>query len=187
MKGFIITLVIGLAFLTCYGQSKKELAAAKVKSSTEWTTKKENGQTTSYKSVYQEYDKNGNTTLNIEYDDAGNETLKQVVVYDKFKRKTSETVYDASKGKTTRTSYIYDSFNNVKEEMEFNGDKLVRRTEFTRNQNGDKTSETTYDGSGNLQKKVTYTYDGKKMKTGRTTVNTLKNTETVKKWVYTYF
>jgi len=186
MKYRIILLLAIFASLNTFGQSKKELSAARVKSVTEYTTKKEDGKTTSYKSLYEEYDKLGTTVLSIEYDEAGNETHKEVTVYDKFKRITSETVYDASKGKTVRNSYIYDAFNNVKEEMEYNGDKLVKKTAYTYNADGNKTSETTTDGSGNLLKKATYSYDTKKLKTGRTTINPSKDSETVKKWVYTF-
>ena len=140
MKYLIILFIFCLTFSQSFGQSKKELSSAKVKSSTEWTTKKEDGKASSYKSLYEEYDKSGNTTLSVEYDEAGNETHKEVVVYDKFKRVTSETVYDASKEKTVRKSYIYDAFNNVKEEMEYNGDKLVKKTVYTYNADGSKTS-----------------------------------------------
>jgi len=187
MKYLVLLFIFCLTFSQSYGQSKKELSSAKVKSSTEWSTKKEDGKTTNYKSLYEEYDKNGNTTLSIEYDEAGNQIHKEVVVYDKFKRVTSETVFDASKEKTVRKSYIYDAFNNVKEEMEYNGDKLIKKVVNTYNADGNKTSESTFDGLGELLKKVTFSYDAKKLKSGKTTTNPAKGTETVKKWTYTFF
>ncbi|HNX43965.1 MAG TPA: hypothetical protein PLJ84_03250 [Bacteroidales bacterium] len=187
MKFPAIIVLTCLCMVQGYGQSKKELTAARAKSSTEWTAKKEDGKTVSYKSLYEEYDKNGNTTLHIEYDEGGTILLKEITVFDKYKRISSETVYEAAKGKTIMTTYLYDAFNNVTEEKEFSGDKLIKKTVCSYNSKGQKNSEITYDGSGDVLKKSTYTYDSKNLKTGRSTVNTAKQTETTKKWVYTYF
>lgn len=189
MKQLLIILLLFYCFtLPGRSQSKKELASGKVKSSTEWTTKTRDGKTVTYKSVYEEYDKKGYTILKMEYDEDGTLARKETTAYDKFQRVISETMYNAEKKTSGKKTYTYDAFNNKTKELEYDGnDRLLKKTAITYNKDGNKTLETTSDESGKVLKKVIYSYNSKKLKTSKQTVNSIKESESSKKWEYSYF
>lgn len=138
-----------------FSQSKKEVKENKIKSTTENVTAVENGKETAYKESYIAFDKNGNITEQTEYNKDGTVKSKLTMKYDNFKNKT--------------------------EELEYEGNILKQKRQFSYNNNGDKTVELTLDGSGKLLKKETYTYNKQGLRTEKkiyNSSNTLIETHT---------
>jgi YD repeat-containing protein len=184
----ILTICLMLVTEHARSQSKKELSAARVKSSTEYSTKTENGKTITYKSAYEEYDKKGYPILKAQYDEAGNLEEKENYTYDKFQRVVMKTIVDVKNNTTERKTYTYNAYDKVSTESEYAADgKLLKKTAYTYNADGNPILETTTDASNKVVKKVTYTYNNKKLKTGKHTQNINKNTEALKKWEYTFY
>lgn len=189
MKQLFIIFAICYCFvLPATSQSKKEISAAKAKTLTEWNTKTKDGNSMAYKSLYEEYDRKGNTTLKVEYEEDGSLIRKETSEFDKFDRLVAEILYDGEKKSTVKKTYKYDAFDNKTEEAEVGADnKLIRKTTFSYNKDGNKTFETTSDANGKVLKKTTFTYNAKKLKATKTTVNNQKDSETTRKWEYTHY
>ena len=174
--------------LSVSAQSKKERKKDKIKSTTEFATTFINGVSTTYKSSYEEYTKNGKVLMKIEYSPEGTILSKETAKYDEFGNKTEETKYDAAKMKNVRKTYKYDAFKDKTEEVEYSPSGTVeRKTAFTYNSNGEKTSEVITDAAGTIVKKMVYTYNPKKLKVNRQTFNTTNALEEEKKWEYEYY
>lgn len=187
MKKTFFTLLLFIAVLAVNAQSKKEIKANKLKSTTVWQADNSSGTTVTYKDTYEEYDKEGHTTLHVEYKSDGTITKKQTAVYDSYGNKTEDTDFDLKDNKNTKTTYKYNANNDKTEEVEYNGSgAVVKKTVFTYNANGDKTGELITDASGNILKKIVFTYDSKGLKETKQTFNAANILESVKKYVYEY-
>ena len=185
----IVLLLSCLAIITAAPcQSKKERKKNKVKSTTEYVTVAENGQTITYKSQYEEFDRDGHSIQMIEYSENGAILHKETTKYDSFKNKVEETSFDAAKKKTSRKTYKYNALGDMTEEVEYNtAGAVTKKTLFAYSTDGNKSSETVYDGAGAMQKKMSYSYNAKNLKTERKSFNSANVLETVKKWEYEYF
>ena len=69
--------------------------------------------------------------------------------------------------------------------MDSNG-KLLKKTVYSYNKNGDKSAEVLMDASGKVLKKSIYTYDGKGLKADKKTYNSDNVLESSKKYVYEF-
>jgi hypothetical protein len=184
-----------LIFATCLimavsssGQTKKERKKNKIKSTTDWEIVYENGKANTYKSVYEEFDRNGHSTMKIEYGPDGTIQTKLTAKYDNYQNKIEETEFDASKKKNIRRAYKYNAFKDKTEESEYNSSGvLIKKTTFTFNADGNKTSETVMDATGIVLKKTTYTYNPKKLRSGKLTISNSNVPESGKKWEYEYY
>lgn len=157
----IVLLFLILAFsYAASAQSKKEVKTYKIKSTTVWKADNKNGETITNKDTYEEFDKDGQTILMIEYKADGTIKTKKTTKYNADGDETEECEYDAS-GLTQKTVFIY-------------------------NANGDKTSEVITDASGNTVEKIIYTYDAKGLKETKQTYNAANILESVKKYIYEY-
>jgi hypothetical protein len=177
-----------LIVISSWGQKKKEVKKNKIKSTTDWEIVYENGKANTYKSAYEEFDKNGNSTMKIEYGPDGAVLTKVTAKYDGFQNRIEETEFDVSKKKNIRKTSKYNAFKDKTEESEYNSSGvLLKKTVFTYNTDGDKTSEIIMDSSGTVLKKTTYTYNPKKLRSGKQTINSSNLPETGKKWEYVYY
>jgi hypothetical protein len=188
MKKIILILACTAIVAAAPCQSKKERKKNKIKSTTEFVTTAENGKTGTYKSQYEEFDKEGHSILMIEYSETGAVLHKETAKYDSYKNKTEETSFDAAKKKNTRKTYKYNALQDMTEEVEYNpAGAVIKKTVFAYAADGNKSSETVYDGSGTLLKKIIYSYNSKDLKSERKTFNSANILETVKKWEYEYY
>lgn len=144
--------------IVLFAQSKKEVKENKIKSTLESVTIIENGKETTYKDTYTEFDKNGNIIAQTEYNRDG--TIKRKV--------TSK----------------YDSFKNKTEELEYEGNHLVRKRLFSYNGNGEKTLQVTYDGSGKLLKKEVFIYNNKGLRSEKKIYDATNNLIETHKYIY---
>jgi hypothetical protein len=183
---FLALFIFSLLAAPC--QSKKEIKKYKIRSTTEWETINGNGDLLTYKSTYEEFDKNGRSTLRVEYGTDKSILHKESAVYDVYGNKTEETEYDATKKKNVRRTMKYNALKDKTEEIEYNeSGGIMKKTAFSYDASGNKTSEIVTDNSGNVMKKMTYTYNSKNLKTGRQMFIKSVVPESVKKWDYVYY
>ncbi len=113
----------------------------------------------SYKSAYIEYDKNGNETRFISYDEAGSEVSKSETEYDENGKKVKVTDYDTY----SDTVYMvteYDGNGNTLLYTYFNSDgSKASHGECAYDGKGNKISEASYYGDGSLFYKYEYSFD----------------------------
>ena len=186
-RTMIFTVCLIMAISTA-GQSMKEIKKNKIKSTTDWEIVYENGKAGTYKSSYEEFDRNGRSTLKVTYSPEGAILIKTAAKYDNYGNKTEETEFDAAKKKNIRRTYKYNSFKDKTEESEYNSSGvLLTKTLYTYNADGNKVSEILTDASGTVLKKTTYTYSPKKLKTAKQTVRNSNIPESGKKWEYEYY
>ena len=158
-KKFICVIAVFLSsVIGVFSQSKKEVKDNNIKSTTENITATEGGKEINYKDSYIAYDKNGNITEQTEYNKDGSVKNKLTMKYDSFKNKT--------------------------EELEYEGNNLKQKRQFSYNSNGDKTVELTLDVAGKLLKKEMYTYNNKGLRTEKKVYNSTN--ALVETHVYTY-
>ena len=158
MKNLTILLFIFIPLFS-FSQSKAEIKANKIHSSTVHKTEQKDGQTISYKESYEEYDKNGNTILKIEYTKSGDIKKKQTYKFDKFGNEIERTDFDRKSGQTVKKTIKYDP-------------------------NGEKSEETSYDSEGNLIEKVTYKVDSKGLRLEAKEYNAKGELKWVKKYTH---
>lgn len=157
---FLIILLLSVATLTVNGQSKKRIREHKVMSETVYTTKTVNGKEVQVKDSYEEYDKNGNVILKIEYNKEGAVKKTEKYKYNANKDKIEEIVYDAT-------------------------GKLKSHFTFVYNSSGERIGEIEYDAAGKIIKQSITTYDSKGFKVEKRTYDGDKKLISVKKYIYT--
>jgi hypothetical protein len=153
-------------------QSKKQIKELKIKSMTEMTTVYRDGkEAATYKSEYKTFDKEGNTTLEIQYNENGTIKKKTSTVYT-GKGKSEEVVEDNTSNsdnadkKYKKTTWKYNSNGDKVEEIEYDAaGNITKKTTIVYGKNGDKLIEIEYDGSGRLLKKISYGYDSRGLRT----------------------
>ena len=139
-----------------FSQSKKEIKEYQIKSTTEIVSEK--GVTAPHKDSYTAFDKNGNITEFTEFNKDGTVKTKQTVKYNSFKNKT--------------------------EEVDYEGNSIVRKRTYSYNADGEKEVELTYDGKGKIIKKEIFKYNNKGLRSEKKVYdasNTLLETH-----LYTY-
>lgn len=173
MKTFAIACGCMLAGVSLFAQSKKEIKAYKIKSTTETVTSFETGKEVTWKAEYDAYDKDGNTTEQTTWFTDGSVNRKELNKFNSKGDKVEEIVID-NKAKVNTPDD--DKYKHVANKYNANGDKIeetyfdekgvqIKKTVTTYNSKGDKTQELTTDAAGKQLKKITYTYDGKGLRT----------------------
>jgi hypothetical protein len=198
MNRILFLLVIPFLFgSSLYAQSKKKLKELKVKTSTETVTLYKDGkQTSSYKSEYNVYDKDGNTTQKTEYNADGTVKRKETRKYsgDNKIEEVTEHPNDADNNsgddaqkKYKKTTWKYNSSGDKTEEAEYDAaGALVEKKTYVYNKNGDLQFEMEYDASGLLVKKTAYGYDTKGLKTEKKVYGANDVLEKSITYTYTY-
>ena len=181
----LLTLVAGTTFA---GKQQKK---HKIKSTTITQTAYENGKPTTYKESYEEFDKNGNTTLFIEYAKDGSVLKKETASYDNNQNVTEQTFFDSKKNKEYKKTYRYSVMKDktpLVEEAEFDASgKLLKKTSYSYTSSGKKASETVTDATGALIEKTLFIYNSKNLKTFKQSFNKSNMLENVKEWQYDYY
>src|ERR1044072_4477926 len=175
MKSFI-TLLFCTAAIGISAQSKKQIKDLKIKNCTETTTLYEAGKEVStYKSGYSAFDKEGNTTEEIEYNTDGSVKRRETAKYsgkDKIEEVVDERGDKEPGGPSKtykKTTYKYDADGDKTEEVEYDAaGAVIKKTTYAYNKNKDKQFEMVYDGAGKLIKKTVYGYDAKGLKISKT-------------------
>jgi YD repeat-containing protein len=181
-----LLLILGLLIaVTVPCQSKKERKENRIKSTTEWETAIVDGKSTTYKVMYEEFDKAGRPVMKVEYAPDGAVTCRSTVIFNSFGNKTEETEFDLAKKKNLRWTYRYNALKDKTEEVEYEGSGAIRKkTTFTYDARGNRITETETDAAGNLLQKAVFTYNQKNLKTGKTIITGSKLKDKSKKWDY---
>jgi hypothetical protein len=188
MQRILIIATCLLMMISSPGQTKKEVKKNKIKSTTDWEIAYESGKANTYKSSYEEFDRNGHSTMKIEYAPDGAVLTKVTAKYDNYQNKIEETEFDLSKKKNSKKTYKYNAFKDKTEEFEYNSaGVIVKKTSFTYNADGNKASEIMMDAAGIVVKKTTFTYNSRKLKSGKQTISNSNVPESGKKWEYEYY
>jgi hypothetical protein len=154
-------LIIALVILPILGfsQSKKDIKANKIKSTTVEKTEQKDGVTVTYKETYEEYDKNGNTIVKIEYNKAGEIKTKENLKYDGFGNVIEKSEFDKKSGKTEKTTYKYDANGEKTEEIAYASDGTIKSKQvFVKDSKGMKKEAKEYNSKGELRWSKKYTY-----------------------------
>lgn len=194
MRSFI-TFLLCTSTVFLSAQSKKQIKENKIKNCTETTTLYEAGkETTSFKSGYRTFDKEGNTTEDTEYNPDGSVKRKETTKYS-GKDKIEEVVDkrgdkdgdNTPSEKYKKTTYKYDSDGDKTEEVEYDAAGAVtKKTTYVYNKNKDKQFEMVYDGAGKLIKKTIYGYDSKGLKISRSVYGPGDVLQKMVKYTYGY-
>lgn len=176
MKIFIFTFLTFISF-SLPAQSKKQIKEMKIKSCTETTVLYNDGkETATFKSAFSAFDKDGNTTEEIQYNQDGSVKRRETAKY-AGKNKTEEVVdsrgdkdTEGNKSNYRKTIYKYNSNGDKTEETDYDAaGNVVKRTTYAYTKSGDKQFEVIYDGSGKLIKKIVYGYDAKGLRISKST------------------
>jgi len=142
-----------------FSQSKKEIKDNKIKSTTVEKTEQKDGVVVTYKETYEEYDKNGNTIVKIEYNKAGEIKSKENNKYDGFGNVTEKTEFEKKSGKTVKTTYKYDAKGEKTEEIVYDTDGVIKSKQiFVKDNKGLKKETKEYNSKGELRWSRKYTY-----------------------------
>jgi len=142
-----------------FSQSKKEIKDNKIKSTTVEKTEQKDGVVVTYKETYEEYDKNGNTIVKIEYNKAGEIKSKENNKYDGFGNVTEKTEYEKKSGNTIKTTYKYDAKGEKTEEIVYDTDGVIKSKQiFVKDNKGLKKETKEYNSKGELRWSRKYTY-----------------------------
>jgi YD repeat-containing protein len=177
-----------------FAQSKKQIKELKIKSTTETlVTYKDGKEVSNYKSEYSTYDKDGNTTTQIEYNPDGSVKRKETTKY-AGKDKIEEVIEHPSGGsesddqkKYKKTTWKYNSAGDKTEEVEYDAaGNVTKKTTYAYNSKGNRAFEMEYDGAGKLLKKTAYGYDSKGLRTEKKVYGPGDVLEKYVKYTYTY-
>jgi YD repeat-containing protein len=173
----LVVFILALISVSVSAQSKKQIKEMKIKSCTETTVLYTEGkETATFKSAFSAFDKEGNTTEEIQYNQDGSVKRRETAKY-AGKNKTEEVVdsrgdKDTEGNKTNyrKTTYKYNANGDKTEETDYDAaGNVVKRTTYTYTKSGDKQFEVIYDASGKLIKKIVYGYDVKGLRISKST------------------
>lgn len=176
-KRILTGLFLLLLSVAVSAQSKKQIKEMKIKSCTETTVLYADGkETATFKSAFMTFDKDGNTTEEIQYNQDGSIKRRETAKY-AGKNKTEEVVdsrgdkdIEGNKTNYRKTTYKYNANGDKTEETDYDAaGNVIKRTTYAYNKSGDKQFEVIYDGSGKLVKKIVYGYDGKGLRISKST------------------
>lgn len=193
MRIFIFTLLAFIS-LTLNAQSKKQIKEMKIKSCTETTVLYIEGkESATFKSAFSTFDKDGNTTEEIQYNQDGSVKRRESAKY-AGKNKTEEVVdsrgekdTEGNKNNYRKTTYKYNANGDKTEETDYDAaGNVVKRTTYAYTKSGDKQFEVIYDGSGKLVKKIVYGYDNKGLRTSKSTYGPGDVLQKMVKYTYGY-
>lgn len=163
MKSACLIITICLLTTCIFAQKKNQIADRNIKYITQHTVdnRKDNK---SEKTIFSRYDKDGNVTEQIEYNE--DSTIAKWEKHSFFKD-GEEILFlelDPSGKQKKKVVGTFDAFGNKTEELTYNAeDTLIEKTIFAYNNFSDKISESVYDKNGKLKSKVTYEYESKGM------------------------
>lgn len=130
----IILLSFFLAQTTLYGQGRKKAEKNNLKSETVWS---QNDKGIKVKESFTRFDKEGNVTEEIEYDETGTKIIKH-------------------------NTYTYNSDNDVLEEKQLNpSGKLVKTIKYKYNEDEKVIQEDHITAAGKIEKVIKYKYNNK--------------------------
>jgi hypothetical protein len=190
----LVVIILTLISVSVSAQSKKQIKEMKIKSCTETTVLYTDGkETSSFKSAFATFDKEGNTTEEIEYNQDGSVKRRETAKY-AGKNKTEEVVdsrgdkdVDGTKTNYRKTTFKYNANGDKTEETEYDASgNVVKRTTYAYNKAGDKQFEVIYDGSGKLIKKIVYGYDSKGLRISKSTYGPGDVLQKIVKYTYGY-
>jgi Skp family chaperone for outer membrane proteins len=193
-KTFIFALLLFTGMAAAHAQSKKDIKALKIKTATETITSWETGKEVTWKSEYSAFDKEGNTTEQVEYNADGSVKRKELNKFNAKGDKVEEIIIDNSGNKKPEADdkykhavYRYNAKGKEIEDLRYDEKgTLVRKTVTSYNSNGDRIMEITSDGSGKVLKKAINAYDSKGLKTERTIYDGADKMLKKHKFTYTY-
>lgn len=199
MRRIFFLLALPLLFsLSLSAQSKKKIKELKVKTATETVTMYKDGkQTATYKSQYSVFDKEGNTTEEIDYNQDGTVKRKETTKYS-GKDKTEEVIEHPNGGtdnnsddgvqkKYKKTTWKYNAAGDKIEEAEYDAaGNLVQKKTYAYSKTGDLMFEMEYDATGKLIKKTAYGYDTKGLRTEKKIFGPNDVLEKTITYTYTY-
>jgi hypothetical protein len=160
MMKILMIITIILWKNTVFGQSKKEIRKAGVKSLTEVITDIQNGKEIVHKDVIRKFDKNGETIDETEFDKTGKIRKRSLTKYNNLNDKIEEIVLDEKGKQIERTFFRYDSKGEKSEEYLFNEkNELLTKSVFEVNNKGLKTERKTFDAKGTLIQHKKYIYE----------------------------
>jgi hypothetical protein len=157
----ILTLLLFLLTATLsFSQKAKDVRNLNIKSKTVTTKTHKKGEVLTFKDTYEEFDKNGKPTLEIEYTKSGEIKNKKTYKYDNYNNVTEESQFDKKTGKTTTTTYQYNPDGNkslevVKDEL----GNIIEKSVFKYNSKQLRIEKTEYDGNNNLKSTKITTYE----------------------------
>lgn len=175
-------------------QSKKQIKELKIKSVTETSIIYKDGKEVSnYKSEYSTFDKDGNTTTQIEYNVDGSVKRKETTKY-AGKEKVEEIIEHPNGGtpdpapkKYKKTTWKFNTAGDKTEEVEYDASgNVTKKTTCAYNAKGERVFEMEYDGAGKLLKKTAYSYDKKGLRTEKKVYGPNDVLEKHVKYTYTY-
>ena len=138
-------------------QSKKNIKKNKVKSTSVTTTEDVKGSQQTFKDTYEEYDSDGNTIVDIEYNPDGTFKKKETYKFNKNGDVLEHVVYgtqgEIKKSTTMKYSALFDK-------MDDKG-VLKKKAIYTYDKKGLKLEKKTVDGKDKLLSDKKYTYEYK--------------------------
>lgn len=195
MNRALFLLSISIFFCaSLFGQSKKQVKELKIKSVTETSViYKEGKEVSNYKSEYTTFDKEGNTTSQIEYNVDGSVKRKETTKY-AGKEKIEEIIEhpvpsndNGEQKKYKRTTWKLNPKGDKIEEIEYDAaGNVIKKTTCVYNPKGERVFEMEYDGAGKLLKKSAYSYDKNGLRTEKKVYGPGDVLEKHVKYTYTY-
>lgn len=181
--------VVSLAFLlilttgSLLGQTGANRGAV---SQTNETYELKNGKMDLTRRNYFEYDKKGNVTLEITFNDANTIKTKETYTYNKKGNEIEHSIYDSSNVLISKITTTYDRFQSKQMVIVYNGTSIVEKTTFEYDAFGRKISELAVDAEGRQIKKYTYKYDIRGNLTERAFYDSNNTLISIKSYNYTY-
>ena len=192
MKSFLSLFIVFFIVSSLFAQSKKQIKELKIKSVTEVSILyKDGNESANYKSEYSTFDKEGNTTSQIEYNVNGTIKRKETIKY-AGKEKVEEIIehpndIDLPQKKYKKTTWKYNSAGDKIEEVDYDAaGNVVRKITYAYNAKRERVFEMEYDGVGKLAKKSAFSYDKKGLKTEKKVYGPGDVLEKHVKYTYTF-
>lgn len=191
MKKLILMALLILSLPAAESRAGNKERKNKVKSATIMQTDYENGKPVTYKASYEEFDRNGNTTLYNEFSKTGSMTRKETYLYDKNNDLIEETLFDAASGRNVKKIHKYTLVREKTREEEedtYNAaGTVVKKVTYTYNANGKTASENVSDSTGRLVRKIYYNYNAKNLRSLKQTLSGTNLPENTREWHYEYY
>ena len=194
MKSFLSLFTVFFIASSLFAQSKKQIKELKIKSVTEVSIIYKDGKEVSnYKSEYSTFDKEGNTTSQIEYNVDGTVKRKESTKY-AGKEKIEEIIEhpngnsdNSPQKKYKRTTWKFNSAGDKIEEVEYDASgNVLKKITCVYNAKGERVFEMEYDGTGKLLKKSAYSYDKKGLRTEKKVYGSTDVLEKHVKYTYSF-
>ncbi|HBF88525.1 MAG TPA: hypothetical protein DDX39_07780 [Bacteroidales bacterium] len=158
MRTIILLTLFAFPFLV-HGQSKKDAKKNKVKSATVVQINHSDEGENRFKESYIEFDKQGNTVLEIEYSKDGSIKNKTTAKYDAYENRIEETYFNSKDNAIIKRTFKYNANNDRIEETESKDDVFIKKTTFNYDVKGLKTNKKIYNKSESLKSEKKWSYE----------------------------